>query len=176
MEFPRNDFWDWTLPTYGQDAVSPACLRLQERHGVDVNVVLFAVWSASLGVELSAAEVDGVAGRVQDWQTRVVSGLRAIRTALKGDPHGAPPELAESFRDGLKRLELDAERMEHIILGPEVPDGRVDGADLTARRRMAERSIGRYLDVLGRDPDEDDVVAIETIVAAGIDGRTATPS
>jgi uncharacterized protein (TIGR02444 family) len=174
MDFPQNEFWDWTLPTYGQDGVSPACLRLQDRHGVDVNVVLYAVWVASLGAELTDTDVAAAARRVDDWHVLVVRGLRVIRTELKANPNGAPPELADSFRDGVKKLELDSERMEHIVLGSEVPDDRDRGADIAERRLMAERSVRRYLQLLGDQPDPGDVSAIQTIVAAGVDGRAAT--
>lgn len=171
MNFPKNDFWDWTLPTYGQPGVSPACLRLQDRHGLDVNVVLYAVWAASRGTELSEGDVAAAARRVDDWHGLVVRGLRAIRTQLKGDPHGAPEELAEALREGIKKLELDSERMEHVMLGSELPAARHEGADIAELRRVARRSVHRYLEVLGGEPDSDDEAAIETIIAAGIDGR-----
>lgn len=174
MEYPQNDFWDWTLPTYGKEGVSPACLRLQERHGVGVNVVLYAVWAASLGAELSDADVEAAALRVDDWHQLVVRGLRAIRTQLKGDPHGAPVDLADAFREGVKELELGSERMEHIILGTDVPSARDETADLPERRMMAERSVGRYLQMLGCEPDADDLTAVRTIVTAGVDGRSTS--
>lgn len=171
MEFPQNDFWDWTLPTYGQPGVSPACLRLQDRYGLDVNVVLYAVWAASRGAELSDGDVAAAARRVDEWHRLVVCGLRAIRTQLKGDPHGAPAELAEALREDIKKLELDSERMEHVMLGSELPAARHESADIDELRRAARRSVRRYLQMLGGEPDTDDESAIEAIIAAGIDGR-----
>jgi|TARA_B100001105_G_scaffold52389_1_gene39614 uncharacterized protein (TIGR02444 family) len=169
MDFPQNEFWDWTLPTYGRPGVSPACLRLQERHDLDVNLVLYAVWAAANGVELSESDLRGAAEHVSRWHGVVVKGLRSVRVDLKGDPHGAPAELAEAFRDGLKALELASERMEHVILSPLLPDTSVD-VDLAERHRMAERAVERYVcmhDAAG--PDEGDRLAIATIVSAGLD-------
>jgi len=37
----RNPFWDFSLAVWGREAVKPACLALQARHGIDVNILLF---------------------------------------------------------------------------------------------------------------------------------------
>jgi len=37
-----NALWRFVLPFYGRAGVSPACLTLQDKIGVDVNIVLFA--------------------------------------------------------------------------------------------------------------------------------------
>lgn len=174
MDFPSSDFWDWTLPTYGREGVSPACLRLQDRHDVDVNIVLFAVWAALRGVELADADVATAVREVRDWHVRVVKPLREIRTRLKDDPHGAPRALADSFREEIKRLELGAERMEHVILGAGLPKGPAENADPSERCEIAERSVRRYLQMLDSQLDAEDLAAIRTIVAAGIGSETTS--
>ncbi len=51
----RNPFWDFSLAVWGREAVEPACLALQERHGIDVNVLLFCGWAGRRGRALDAA-------------------------------------------------------------------------------------------------------------------------
>ena len=173
MDFPESGFWNWSLKTYAAPGVSQACLRLQDRHAVDVNVLLYAVWVAeSHGVELTDADIRSAVRRVVDWHALVVGGLRRIRSELKENPHGAPPDLADSLRERVKALELDAEHLEQLMLSSELPKDRSRAADPAKARQMAERSVHRYLRVLGGSPDPDDESAIETIVEAGIEGRS----
>ncbi len=35
----RNPFWDFSLAVWGREAVEPACLELQARHGIDVDAL-----------------------------------------------------------------------------------------------------------------------------------------
>ena len=41
-----SPFWKFSLGYYRGAGVSEACLELQDRCGVDVNVVLFLLWMA----------------------------------------------------------------------------------------------------------------------------------
>ena len=47
--FPDCAFWDFSLEAYARPGVAPACLDLQERHGADVNLLLFACWLSASG-------------------------------------------------------------------------------------------------------------------------------
>ena len=173
MDLPESEFWNWSIKTYAAPGVSQACLLLQDRHAVDVNVVLYAVWVAeSHGVELSDADIDSAVRRVVDWHALVVGGLRRIRSELKENPHGAPPHLAASLRERVKALELDAEHLEQLMLSSEPPNDRATAVDSVKARQLAERSVRRYLRLLGSSPDPGDESAIETIVEAGIEGRS----
>ena len=43
-QFPDHPFWDYSLDVYMQDKVGAACIDLQERYQLDVNVLLFCLW------------------------------------------------------------------------------------------------------------------------------------
>src|SRR5258708_9156658 len=45
---PDNDLWHFALAFYGRQDVSSACLVLQDQLGVDVDILLFAIFA---GVE-----------------------------------------------------------------------------------------------------------------------------
>ncbi|MGI9492931.1 MAG: TIGR02444 family protein, partial [Geminicoccaceae bacterium] len=50
MDWPESPFWDYSLSLYGRPGVEQACLELQRRHGLNVNLLLFAFWLADRGV------------------------------------------------------------------------------------------------------------------------------
>jgi uncharacterized protein (TIGR02444 family) len=71
-----NAFWAFSLAFYAQPGVMPACLALQDRHGVDVNLALLCCW---VGEPLDAAALAEADALVAEWRTQVVQPLRAVR-------------------------------------------------------------------------------------------------
>lgn len=103
-----SPFWRFSLALYGRRGVAPACLRCQDEAGADVNLVLFMLWQASLGLRLDPAAVAALEARVAPWRSRVVEPLRAIRRHLKETPI---LPAGEAYRDRIKAVELEAERL-----------------------------------------------------------------
>jgi uncharacterized protein (TIGR02444 family) len=114
--WPASDFWDWSLTVYARPGVAGACLALQERHGLDVNLLLFVVWSGSEGRVLEPAAIRAAIDRVRRWQQEIVHPLRALRRRLKNDAHGLDVGLASTVRARIAAVELDAEHAEQIAL------------------------------------------------------------
>jgi uncharacterized protein (TIGR02444 family) len=123
-------FWDFSLRVYQAPGVEPACLEVQDAHGLDVNLVLFCCWAGSLGIALADQEMDDIVRRTRKWQGKVVQPLRAIRRDMKpmvqGDDHG------QSLRNVVKKAELSAEKLQQHELAraigrkrPGVPGRRV---------------------------------------------------
>ena len=109
--------WKFASAIYGHAEVSKACLLLQEQCGVDVNVLLFALWIAAerkIGVDVAAVrEVDTT---VRQWRQEIVAPLRAIRRRLKTGPRPAPDEATEGLRAKLQDIEIELERIELAVL------------------------------------------------------------
>jgi uncharacterized protein (TIGR02444 family) len=127
-------FWVFSLAVYGADGVEPECLDLQERFGVDVNLLLFAAYAgAREGVQLDAADIAAAATAVSTWHSEIVRALRGVRRHLKpvslddGNPLRAA---AADLRVHVKAAELDAEKIEQAILW------------IWSRRQLAARSRG----------------------------------
>lgn len=124
MEWPANPLWDYAVELYGRPGVEAACLELQRRHGVDVNLVLLCCWQATRGVELDAAALGRVRTAVASWQAEVVRPLRALRQRLRArlvDPEPGSvvelwPELAAAIRERALSLEIDGERLAQLGL------------------------------------------------------------
>lgn len=108
-----NEFWTFSLALYAAPDVAAECLSLQDRYGVDVNLLLFFTWlGASRRKSLSASEVEQVRGRVAHWHATVVRPLRAVRRDLKE----ARADSSQALRDRVKALELEAEQIEQAML------------------------------------------------------------
>ena len=124
MDWPASAFWDYSLWLCGQPGVEGACLELQERHALDVNLLLWCCWLASRGIALDAA-TGGWAVRASDaWQTDVIRPLRAARQRLRNalaDSKAAgvaatSRELVAALRQQVSAVELHGEHLEQLHL------------------------------------------------------------
>lgn len=108
-------FWAFSLAVYDRPGVAEACLRLQEARGVDVNLLLHALWCGALGHRIALAERRRLDEAVAPWQAGAVRPLRAVRRWLKTQ-QALPAAGAEALRAGVKAQELEAERLEQGLL------------------------------------------------------------
>jgi uncharacterized protein (TIGR02444 family) len=130
-------FWRFSLRFYRQPKVADACIALQEEVGVDVNLLLFLLWHASLGQALSATDVEALEGRIAPWREATVIPLRGVRRALKSPPQLVAGAAAELFRTKIKAVELEAERLQQeamFALASASPLGRKAASPQDAAR------------------------------------------
>lgn len=125
---PENDLWQFAVRLYGRDGVAPACLRLQDRHGIDIPLLMFAGWLSEKGVTLSPQKAAEARDWVVSWHQEIVCVLRVLRRRLKVAPTLVPPELAEGVRLAIERAELDSEKAELALLARNSQAWRDDGA------------------------------------------------
>jgi uncharacterized protein (TIGR02444 family) len=112
-----TSLWDFAVDLYGAPSVGEACLALQDRHGCDVNVILFAAWMGAVrGDKLSQPDMAEAIACVQSWRDEIVRPLRLIRRRLKSGPPPAPSEVSEQLRTRIKASELESERVELMQL------------------------------------------------------------
>jgi uncharacterized protein (TIGR02444 family) len=109
-------FWRFSLSFYRQSGVSEACIGLQDEYGVDVNLLLFLLWLASEGRLLSADEVKKLDDTVRDWRNLTIVPIREVRRKLKGARTMADTGTQEAFRNKVKAIELEAERLQQQAL------------------------------------------------------------
>ena len=135
----RSEFVEFALGVYGADGVSAACLTLQDRCSVDVNLVFFAAYlGARRGRTITTSDVDRAAGRVRRWNREVVAPLRDLRNRLSDGPPPAPTEDTEALRKQVKDAELQAEMLELAELATLDHDiGIADGEGGAAERAAA---------------------------------------
>jgi uncharacterized protein (TIGR02444 family) len=109
-------FWRFSLHFYKQAGVSDACIKLQDDCGVDVNLLLYLFWLASDGRQLTADEVKNLDGKVKSWRELTIIPIRDTRRKLKGAATLLDPKRQEAFRDKVKAIELEAERLQQEAL------------------------------------------------------------
>ena len=108
-----NPLWDFAVAVYAMPGVAEECLALQGSHGIDVNLLMFCAWlGAARAAVLSRNQLTEAQVAVRSWHDNVVRQLRAARVYSKGLPAAEDTGL----RARIKRIELEAERIELAML------------------------------------------------------------
>ncbi len=99
--------WDYAFRLYGEPGVREACLALQDRHGVDVTLLLWAAW---LGGGADAATLRAGDMAVAPWRARAIRPARGLRRQLRAPVAGMEDAARLAWREAVKALEVEAER------------------------------------------------------------------
>ena len=143
----KAGLWRFSLRVYRRPGVASVCLRLQDQHGLDINLLLYAAYAAVSGRGAVAARDLVAADRaIAGWRRQVIEPLRRLRRELKG------VAAATATRQRVLAAELaaerEAQRLLAVRLGPaskaRPPEQR--GADLSA---ALEAMAGRAQPKLG---------------------------
>jgi uncharacterized protein (TIGR02444 family) len=146
-------FWRFSLRFYALPEVAPACLALQDEAGVDVNLLLFLLFLADAGREVTREDVARLDAAIAPWRTDVVEPLRALRRRLKTGVGDIPPAASEGLRNMVKKVELEAERLEQGRLENAASAvGKPAARDAAARANLA--AYEAYLGALPRGPKD----------------------
>ena len=119
MTGQASRFWMFSLAVYANAAVRAECLDLQDRYGIDLNLLLFCAYiGAEPAVVLPPSALEEAAGLVADWHGNIVRSLRTARRALKPFAASETPlaNPAAELRCSVNTAELDAERLEQMML------------------------------------------------------------
>jgi uncharacterized protein (TIGR02444 family) len=109
--------WSFAIELYERPEVSRACLLLQDVLGVDVCLLLFALFVAREHNRiLDRASLEDLYRAVADWRDEVVRPLRAIRRRTKTPATAAPEAAIHGFRQQIKIAEINAEQIELALL------------------------------------------------------------
>lgn len=129
-----NPLWEFATWAYAQAGVEKACLALQNRLNVDVNIVLFCMWLAYRGTgSNSLAKYLASALKLsRDWQKNLVEPLRTclnnLKDLLENSPMaGADRAAATSLHERVKQSELDMEQLQTLALYSLVLEGTDSG-------------------------------------------------
>jgi uncharacterized protein (TIGR02444 family) len=141
-------FWRFSLALYARPGVADALIALQDRAGLDVNLILFGLWVGArhgheLGTEGFAAAAEAVAEL-----NGAVRHIRALRRRLRD----AADSDAQRLRRALLRLELAAERQVQHRLALCFAAGSLPHAP-GDRRSAALVNLARYLGIESDSPE-----------------------
>lgn len=118
-------FWDFSVRTYGAEGAAPACLALQNEHGVDVNMLLFCCWAGGKVGEFDDSSFTRACEFSSEWSANVVRPLRSARTWMKETgchSEHVLPDPCMRLREDIKAVELACEKMQQQALEAMIPD------------------------------------------------------
>ncbi len=116
-----NPLWDFVVWAYAEPGVEKACLSLQNRLGVDINMLLFCAWLAYRGTGTAhLAKFLGPALKLsREWQRTLVGPLRGCRENMKdvietSGLTGLDRAAAADLRERIRQCELDMEQLQTL--------------------------------------------------------------
>jgi uncharacterized protein (TIGR02444 family) len=129
-------FWRFSLMVYSRPGLAEALIRLQDRNGHNVNLILFGLWLGFCeAVRLDATGLASARAVVAGLDRGVVAPLRELRRALKDDP---APDVRD-LRHRVLALEIAAERCVQARLASYVVRRRKPPTG--DRRTLAEENL-----------------------------------
>ncbi|MEW5423248.1 TIGR02444 family protein [Amorphus sp. 3PC139-8] len=167
--FPDHPFWTFSLETYGKPGVSDACLELQDRLVVDVNLLLFCLWCAKAGrATFGEAEMAALLGQVEDWHENVVKPLRKARRRMKRGAEGVALDLVLDVRKRLSTIEIETEHLEQLLIAAAAGEGTSAPTDQSAEE-VARANVRVYFHAIGARPDADDEAVLDQVLQAALE-------
>ena len=169
--FPRSRFWRFSLKIYRHAKAARACLALQDRLGLDVNLLLYCLWRATRArAPIGSHEMAAIVAAVHPWQSEVVNPLRRLRRGLKAvlgrDPALPLAPAIAVLREEVQRLELEAEHLQQVMLEAMSEPGTGRARKSHTTQAIARQNINVYLRTARRQPDRGDRQAIAELLGA----------
>ena len=159
-------FWNFSNRVYQNDDVQDACLALQNKYGLDVNLILFCCWSGALHGEFTEELFEQSLREALDWRQNVVEPLRNVRSWLKQEIHNRRFSANSSvmdFRAVVKATELESERLQQMDLERLIDHS--SGSEFEPLNSSA-KNLRRYCDRCGVDLTNDVKLLLALILDA----------
>jgi len=161
-----NELWRFSLNFYDRPGIAAALIELQDSAGLDVNLILFALWLGLSGRgRLDKPRLIAAEQAVAAIRANVVMPLRGLRRRLKSIDDADIQRLREKiaaleidaeraaqdrlvvlagplFEGGILECVADAEANLALYLGPETA-GKAAAAILAELPRLAEQALDR---------------------------------
>ena len=164
--WPDNPFWEFSIDFYGRDGVEERLLLLQEELHVDVNLVLYCYWAGYIGAPfLTDLDVNNVLELIKTWQKNIVKPLRVLRSKLKNNSIIKDNLCSGGIREKIKLAELDAERLEQLILYQEYSLTGDQKIQIAEKCKRAEANLALYINCLNRKPNSKHLILMDELLA-----------
>lgn len=167
MSGDQNELRTFAVDLHRRPGVAEACLVLQDRAGLDVNVLLAAAWlGARRRIILAAEDVARMDDHVRGWHQEVVVPLRAVRRRLRSGPHPAPSNATAGLRADLQMVEIGAELLELDELQVVAAGFPPCVPAVSATEAAAAGMLATIAHFAGRPADVEERSAVDTIATA----------
>lgn len=171
--FPPCALWEYSVKLYSNDKVAKACLSLQDRQSLDVNILLFCVWVAASGHgEFEGDELSSALRISQNWQEGSVKPLREVRRFLKSSFDPIDARMAADLKRVISESELYAEKLEILALDRLIDRPATGSFDQKACLESAAGNLMAYFQIcLEKDPEMKDQSELEAILSEAFPGE-----
>ena len=145
----ERTLWDWSADVYARPGVERLLLTLQDRHGLNVNMLLWCLWCGAhfeTPADLILRKAHHLSRR---WTGAVTSPLRAARRALSDSPIQTPNEEASALKAQILQSELTAERIEQTALGRLAIENLAGARDREGAVTRARKTVAGYVRLTG---------------------------
>lgn len=171
INFEEHPLWDFSLQVYGQKGVSSACIGLQDRHTLDVNIVLLCLWLGSSGRPvIDQTFLERILEVSTRWNKEIVCKIRSARVTLKEKFSTIPLERCETLRQGLLALEIDCEHSQLLAFASIVHTEENADLDDPLKLAICLANLSLYFNHLEIKAGGDDFADVELIVSATFPG------
>jgi uncharacterized protein (TIGR02444 family) len=157
----ESPFWRFSLRFYALPGVAPACLTLQDEGKADVNLMLYLLFLATQKRALTRDDIASLDKTVSVWREEVIKPLRELRRRLKRGISDVDSRANDAFREHVKGIELESERIAHDTLARAAPPLSFR-ADAASPQDAAQASLDAYGKFLGHLPGE----PVQTLLGA----------
>ena len=144
--------WRYARSLYARPGVASACLALQDRHSVDVNILVFCCWRARHRRALSEAQCREAVALTGRWRNEIVVPVRRVRRDVAAR-RGETPAIAAAYA-ALKACELELERQQHAMLADSCPENAGLAVDMAGALRLLAAALG-----IDHRPDANEALA-----------------
>lgn len=169
----QQDFWNFSVATYGKAGVAEACLHLQEEIGIDVNVLLYCCWYGCTRGTLDRSAMERILSIAEPWAENVVRPLRAARTWMKAvgcDQPFLPGDECMALREEIKRAELKAEHLQENRMQALTRGAALQDRETLSQVHSTLANTGRYFRHLNVDLDDESGSRLAHVVTAAVTG------
>lgn len=167
-------FWAYSLALYDRAAVARCCLDLQDRSGLDVNLLLYACWAGGERRRVDPPCFAALEATVALWRRQVIEPLRLVRRRLKPltGESGGP---IEALRQGVLAQELAAERHEQRLIAAAAESLEFAAEPGESALVASLANLQDYLLARRHRPCAEDVADLTQILMAACPGPRALP-
>ena len=167
IDFESHPFWDYSLDVYRRDGVSSALISFQDRHRLDVNILLLCLWSGQSGRgELDDSDFGHALGVSANWNPDIVCAIRDVRNRLRQEIASVPKDLSDAIRLKLLELEIECEHVEQLLLIAGLGQKENQAGSSEKKLKDCGLNLKSYFDRKGCYPDADDRRELIIILSA----------
>ena len=161
---PKHPFWEFSMSVYSHPSVKEACLALQNRFDMNVNVLLFCCWLASTGKgRLTKQELQALLNIIDKWHRSITKSLRDVRYSLAAFSKIKLP--LNKLRQSILENELLAEQVEQLMLAGSISKVSNDNLPPIKKLQDAIESLKLLTEVANKKLTEDDLVMFGQLLA-----------